>query len=132
MMMRGKIVQLPFRLPSGARLSITDGHGHDHGLRFRDLNADGKLDIIFSNEKEYGIYLFTDMEKGWSKKVLAGKRGAKGEPGASAPGLELPMISRNGQNNGFWVHSGHLWWSNEDTALLKDHVDRRKIADLLK
>lgn len=125
----GKIVQLRFRLPPGARLSVTDGHGHDHGLRFLDLNADGKLDIIFSNEKEYGIYLFTDMEKGWSKKVLAGKRG--GEPGASAPGSELPMISRNGQNNGFFVHSGYLWWSNEDTALLKDHVDRRKIATLL-
>ena len=63
--------------------------------------------------------------------MLAGKRGEKSEPRASASG-ELPMISRNGQNNGFWVHSGYLWWSNEDTALLKDHVDRRKIADLLK
>jgi peptidoglycan/xylan/chitin deacetylase (PgdA/CDA1 family) len=126
----GKWVRLPFRLPPGAKLSITDGGGHDYGLRFVDLNADGKLDIIFSNEKEYGIYLFTDMEKGWSKKVLAGKRG--GEPAALAAGSELPMISRHGQNNGFWVHSGHLWWSNEDTALLKDHVDRRKIADLLK
>ena len=41
------------------------------------------------------------------------------------------MITRHGTNNGFWVHSGYLWWSNEDTAFLKDHVDRRKIADLL-
>jgi hypothetical protein len=121
--------RLPFGLPAGAILA--ELNGNDAGLRFLDLNADGKLDIIFSNEKEYGIYLFTDMEKGWSKKVLAGKRGDQGSPGASAPGLELPMISRHGQNNGFWVHSGYLWWSNEDTALLKDHVDRRKIADLL-
>jgi hypothetical protein len=124
--------KLPFGLPPGAKLtSQLPLGGDDTGLRFLDLNADGKLDIIFSNEKEYGIYLFTDMEKGWSRKVLAGKRGDKGEPRASAPG-ELPMISRHGQNNGFWVHSGYLWWSNEDTALLKDHVDRRKIADLLK
>jgi membrane-bound inhibitor of C-type lysozyme len=42
------------------------------------------------------------------------------------------VISRHGTNNGFWVHSGYLWWSNEDTAMLKDHVDRRKIADLLR
>src|SRR5262245_51426458 len=74
----------------------------DHGLRFIDLNGDGSDDIIFSNEKEYGIYLFTDMEKGWSKKVFHRKRG---EPEASAiggaPTDELPMISRHGTNNGF-------------------------------
>ena len=93
------------------------------GLRFLDLDDDGKLDLIFSNEKEYGVYLFTDMEKGWNKKIMAGKRGDKDA---------LPMISRNGTDNGFWVHSGHLWWSNEDTALMKDHVDRRNIKELLK
>jgi hypothetical protein len=134
-----EVKKLPFDLPAGARL--TSERGKDTGLRFLDLNADGKLDIIFSNEKEYGIYLFTDMEKGWSKKVLAGKRGASapatgaGAAGAlvtQGPADELPMISRHGTNNGFWVHSGYLWWSNEDTAMLKDHVDRRKIADLLR
>src|SRR5262249_15618517 len=67
-------------------------------------------------------YLFKDMKTGWSRKVMAGKRGDKDA---------LPMISRNGTNNGFWVHSGHLWWSNEDTPLLKDHVDRRNIKQLL-
>src|SRR5262249_27995866 len=83
----------------------------------------GKLDIVFSNEKEYGIYLFTDMKKGWSRKVIAGKRSDKNA---------LPMISRKGQSNGFWVHSRHFWWSNENTSLLKDHVDRRSYSDLLK
>ncbi len=113
--------RLPFNLPPGA--SITDGFNHERGLRFLDLDGDGKLDIIFSNEKEYGIYLFKDMKTGWSRKVMAGKRGDKDA---------LPMIARNGTNNGFWVHSGHLWWSNEDTAHLKDHVDRRSINELLK
>jgi putative membrane-bound dehydrogenase-like protein len=110
---------VPFSLPPGARLGP---QGQDFGLRFIDLDGDGNEDIIFSNEKEYGIYLFKDMKTGWSRKVMAGKRG---DPGA------LPMISRNGTNNGFWVHSGHLWWSNEDTPLLKDHVDRRNIKELL-
>ena len=71
----------------------------------------------------YGIYFFKDMKTGWSRKVVAGKRGDKDA---------LPMISRNGTNNGFWVHSGYLWWSNEDTPLLKDHVDRRNIKQLLR
>jgi putative membrane-bound dehydrogenase-like protein len=110
---------VPFSLPPGARFG---SKGQDFGLRFVDLDGDGKLDIIFSNEKEYGIYLFKDMKTGWSRKVMAGKRGDKDA---------LPMISRNGTNNGFWVHSGHLWWSNEDTPLLKDHVDRRNIKQLL-
>jgi len=112
---------LPFQPPFIPRPGQLDDD--DNGVRLADLNADGKLDLIFSNEKEYGIYLFTDMKTGWSKKILAGKRGDKGE---------LPMISKSGTNNGFFIHSGHFWWSNEDTALLRDFVDRRKIADLLK
>jgi len=113
--------KFPFSLPSGA--TITDGFDHERGLRLIDLDGDGKLDIVFSNEKEYGIYLFQDLTTGWSRKVMAGKRADKDA---------LPMISRNGTNNGFWVHSGSLWWSNEDTVLLKDHVDRRSIKELLK
>jgi hypothetical protein len=58
------------------------------------------------------------MEKGWSKKIMAGKAGDKNA---------LPMISRNGTNNGFWVHSGHLGWANED-SVLKNHVDKRPIG----
>ena len=60
---------------------------------------------------------------GWTRKVMAGKAG---EPGA------LPKIVRNGTNNGFFVHSRHLWWQNEDTAKLPDHVDRRSFDDLVK
>jgi peptidoglycan/xylan/chitin deacetylase (PgdA/CDA1 family) len=108
---------LPTKLPDG--LAIRDANGHDNGVRFVDLNGDGKLDIVYSNEKEYAVYLRGNT--GW-KKIRAGKRGD-----ADA----LPMISRNGTNNGFWVHSGQLWWSNEDTVLLKDHVDRRSLKQLL-
>jgi putative membrane-bound dehydrogenase-like protein len=113
--------KLPFVLPDG--VSLVDRKGRGNGFSFLDLDGDGKLDIIFSNEKEYGIYLFNDMKTGWTRKVMAGKRS---DPDA------LPMISRNGTNNGVWVHSGSLWWANEDTMLLKDHVDRRSINDLLK
>jgi putative membrane-bound dehydrogenase-like protein len=112
-------VKAPFSLPPGAHLSDKE---RDHGLRFVDLDEDGNLDVVFSNEKEYGIYLFTDLKNGWSRKVMAGKAG---EPGA------LPMISRNGTNNGFFVHSRSLCWVNENTDLLPNHVDRRSFNDLL-
>jgi hypothetical protein len=88
-------------------------------LRFLDLN--GKLDLVFSNEKEYGVYLFTDMKTGW-KKLRVGKAG---DPNA------IPMIARNGKNNGCWAHSGQLWWANEDTVLLKNNVARRSFKELL-
>ncbi|OAI54894.1 hypothetical protein AYO44_14035 [Planctomycetaceae bacterium SCGC AG-212-F19] len=109
----------PFSLPPGAKLS--DGT-NDTGLRFVDLDEDGFDDVIFSNENGYGIYLFKDMKEGWSRKVIAGKPGDKNA---------LPLISRNGQNMGFWVHSRHLWWQNENTNLLPNLVDRRSFNQLL-
>jgi hypothetical protein len=90
------------------------------GLRFLDLNGDGKLDLAFSNEKEYGIYLFSGMIAGW-KKVRGGKTGDENA---------FPMITRNGTNNGCWAHSRQLWWANEDTVLLKNSVDRRSFKEL--
>jgi putative membrane-bound dehydrogenase-like protein len=108
-------------LPPGARL--LDEKGRDAGLRFVDLDEDGQLDVVFSNDEEYGVYLFDSMEKGWARKVIAGKAG---EPGA------LPKIVRDGTNNGFFVHSRSLWWQNEDTSKLPNMVDRRTFNDLLK
>jgi putative membrane-bound dehydrogenase-like protein len=112
--------KLPFTLPPGARLA--DSSGREAGLRFLDMDGDGHDDVLFSNETGYGLYLFTSREKGWSRRALSGKRG---DPG------ELPMISRNATNNGAWFHSRHLFVQNEDTALLRDHVDRRSFNDLL-
>ena len=67
------------KLPPGARL--VDDQGRDAGLRFVDLDEDGQLDVVFSNDQEYGIYLFDREQKGWTRKVMAGKAG---EPGALA------------------------------------------------
>jgi hypothetical protein len=103
--------KLPFKLPTKDLAS----------QRFIDLNGDGKLDIVYANEEEWGVYLFADMKTGW-KKVRAGKAGDTDA---------IPPIARNGTNNGCWAHSGHLWWANEDTHLLKNHVDRRSYKQLL-
>jgi putative membrane-bound dehydrogenase-like protein len=108
-------------LPQGAQ--PFDEQGRDGGLRFVDLDEDGNLDVVFSNDREYGVYLFDPIDKAYTRKLMAGKAGA---PGA------LPKIVRNGTNNGFFVHSRHFWWQNEDTAKLPDLVDRRAFNDLLK
>ncbi len=104
------------RLPFGYGQTARDA-----SLRFLDLNGDGKLDIVFANEKEFGVSFFSDLKKGW-KQVRAGKTG---------DAKPIPMITRNGANNGCWAHSGSLWWANEDTHLLKNHVDRRAYKELL-
>jgi putative membrane-bound dehydrogenase-like protein len=93
------------------------------GVRHVDIDEDGFVDRVYSNDEEYGIFLFDPATKSFSRKVLAGKAG---EGGA------LPKIVTHGMNNGFFVHSRHLWWQNENTASLPDHVDRRAFDDLLK
>ncbi len=115
---------LNFTLPKGT--AIVTAEGQPAGLRFVDVNGDDRLDVVFSNHERYGIWLFKDMQTGWSTEVLSGKRGAKD------PQQELPLLARpDGTDNGFFVHSGHLFWQNEDTAELPDLVDRRSFGWVL-
>ena len=109
---------------------IVDRKGQDAGLRFADLNEDGHNDIVFSNHERYGIWLFKDMQSGWSIEVLSGTRD-KQSPRAASRGIP-PIVRKDGSDNGFFVHSRHLFWQNEDTAKLPDLVDRRSFNDLLK
>jgi hypothetical protein len=110
--------RLPFILPS----PLVDHRGNDRGLRFVDLNGDGRDDLVLSNEREWSAHLWKDPAVGWEK-VSGGKAG---EPGA------IPMIVRGETQNGAWFHSKHLWVQNEDTAKLPNLVDRRSFEDLLK
>lgn len=116
--------KLPFTLPSAAR--IVDEDGKDGGVRFVDFDEDGFGDVIFSNENGYGLFLFDSMQKGWTREAV--KRARKDE---SKKSDVIPMIVRRGMNNGVWFHSRHMWVQNENTALLKDHVDRRSFNTLL-
>lgn len=119
--------KLPYTLPSGT--SIVDAAGRDNGLRFVDINEDGFEDVIFSNAKKFSLHLFIHSpvlgwSTGWTREVMSGLRG---EPG------EIPMIVRDGPhpNNGAWFRDRTMWVQNEDTALMKDVVDRRTFKQLL-
>lgn len=111
--------RLPWSLPQGA--TIVDAQGRDNGLRFQDINEDGFDDVLFSNEKKYSLHLFFALDKGL-KKVFQKQRQV---------GDDMPMISRNGTNNGAWFHSRHLWVQNEDTDKLKHLVAGKSYDDLL-
>ena len=108
--------------PGRWRLFPTDWRSADSGVRLLDLNGDGRQDLIASDEIEFGAWLFQDLETGWSRPLRVGKRGDR---------LAIPVISRNGTNNGAWFHSETLWVQNEDTARLPDLVERLKIDDLI-
>ncbi len=112
--------RLPFTLPAGT--SVVDDKQRDAGLRFVDIDEDGDLDALFSNESHFSLHLFESLETGWSREILRGKPGDE---------RTIPPIVRNGTNNGAWFHSRHLWVQNEDTARLPDLVDRRSFNELL-
>ena len=75
-----RFVALSFALPSSS--SIVDARGRDRGLRFIDADGDGNEDIILSNDDEYWLYLYQDVERGWGRRVVHGP--------AAGPALRLP------------------------------------------
>lgn len=93
------------------------------GMVFVDLDEDGHRDQVVSNDIIYEVSLFDPATKGWTRKVMSGLAGDRGA---------LPKITTHGTNNGFFVHGRSLWWQNENTDKLPDHVDRRSFDDLLK
>lgn len=117
----GSWKRLDYTLPKGTSLK--------GGLRFVDVNGDGFDDALFSNEERFSLHQFVSKPNprlswkiGWNDEVVSGTRD---DPRA------IPPIVRNGQNNGVWFHSGHMWVQNEDTAHLPANVDRRSFKQLL-
>ena len=79
------------------------------GVRFVDLNGDGYDDIVVSNDREYGVYLYVPKDKekknlqwfeGWTQVLREGKAGDANS---------LPVIRRESVAFGdgaMWVHEG--------------------------
>ena len=91
-------------------------------LRFVDLDDDGRLDVLFSNEEAYGSTCSNRLKKGWSRRCLPAS------PATRTPCRRSPSTART---TGPSSAPGTSLGQNEDTALLKDLVDRRSFNDLL-
>lgn len=101
---------------------LVDADGADQGLRFVDLDLDGDDDLIFSNERQYAVYLFDGPVRGWATRTICGKANDAGA---------LPLVAKAGHNMGVWFHSGAMVQANEFNAKKPDLVDVRPFADLL-
>jgi len=89
---------------------LRDKDGHDNGVRFVDLNGDGNEDIVMSNARVYGVFLFVPKERakknlqwdeGWSQVMREGKAG-------DANSLPTIVIA-DGSDNGVTFHDGAMW-----------------------
>ena len=107
-----------FVLPS----SIVDAQGRDAGLRFVDLNADQRDDVVVSNDAGYGVYVFASMASGWDQVARQGFRDDKDA---------IPWIVHDGKNMGAWFADDHMWVQNEFTDQLPDGVDKVPFVRLL-
>ena len=99
----GRWQNLPFGLPEGT--SIVTAKGGDAGLRFADIDDDGFDDVIFSNSKHYGTWMFESMETGWSRRGLVGSREDAGvrENHPRERSVIPPIVRADGSNNGAWI-----------------------------
>jgi putative membrane-bound dehydrogenase-like protein len=98
-------------------------------LRQHDIDDDGDLDLLFSTVEESGVWLWSREPGGWSTAVFHKRRNEPLEPGET----DLPpFVRKDGTDAGVWLHSGHVWIQNEDTATLPDLVDRRSFHELLR
>ena len=97
-----------YPLPEAAKLQ--DEQSHDNGVRFVDLNGDGHEDIVLSNSREYGVFLFVPKERarknlqwyeGWSQVMREGKAG-------DANSLPL-IVQPDGSDYGVSFHHGAMW-----------------------
>ncbi len=98
--------RLPFSLPAGT--AIADDLGRDAGLRFVDIDGDGRDDVIFSNADRYSLHLFTSMQNGWAQQIAGSPRAQNGRI--------RPIVRADGTNNGVWFAFGHMWMQNEQTG----------------
>jgi putative heme-binding domain-containing protein len=80
------------------------------GAQFVDLNGDGFEDIVMSNPREYGVFLFVPKERakknlqwdeGWSQVMREGKVG-------DANSLPL-IVDANGSDQGVTFRDGAMW-----------------------
>ncbi len=100
------------RLPEAA--AFVDAAGRDAGARLVDVNGDGRPDLVVSNERDFGVAFFRDLEHGWAPARFARR--------ADAAGFALPPITRDGMDNGAWFDGANMWVVNEETDALNDHA----------
>jgi hypothetical protein len=79
------------------------------GVRFVDLNGDGYDDIVVSNDREYGVYLYVPKEKekknlqwfeGWTQVLREGKAGDAN----SLPVIRMESVAFG--DGAMWVREG--------------------------
>ena len=119
--------EMSYFWPEG--LDLVDEQGRDMGVRLVDINSDGWLDLIQSDETRYSAYIFIPewvlgFQEGWSRLIMEGKRSDEDA---------IPAFVRAGthRDNGAWFAKGHVWVQNEDTAHLPDLVQRKAFQEIL-
>jgi putative membrane-bound dehydrogenase-like protein len=101
------------KLPAGAILP--ESPDVDTGVRFVDLDGDGRLDVLFGHDVGYAAYLYGGAHGTWSIEVFRG--------GATDTNPMMPIAVKR-TNNGAIIRNRHVYWQNEHTDRKPDLLER--------
>src|SRR5256712_10120723 len=89
---------------------LTSQNGRDRGVRLRDVDNDGRCELVIGNESQNAVFAWSDEDKSWKKAPFALPEGTSIVDG-SGHDNGLRFVDINGDGFDDIIFSNEQRWS---------------------